>query len=180
MCCSEFCLVVSGRTSSPSIMGAVWDAPPFLVLSPTVSGRRPLPIHDRILIRFFRNMPVFSVFFLLPNVANQRRGIPRTLDLSCWTICFIVESTDLTALTTTNNAPLERATRLLLQTFFPVTSAFVSCFTTCVMLYSCLYCMETKLHFKTSYKFAKERLRYIDSLLFIFIAQLRAIGNYRH
>jgi hypothetical protein len=49
-------------------MGAVWDTPPFLVRSPTVSGRRPLPIHDRILIRFFRNMPVFSVFFLLPNV----------------------------------------------------------------------------------------------------------------
>jgi hypothetical protein len=53
-------------------MGAVWDAPPFLVLSPTVSGRRPLPIHDRILIRFFRNMPVFSVFFLLPNVTPHQ------------------------------------------------------------------------------------------------------------
>jgi hypothetical protein len=71
MCCSEFCLVVSGRTSSLSIMDAVWDDPPFLVRSQIVSGRRPLLIHNRILIRFFRNMPVFSVFFLLPNVKHE-------------------------------------------------------------------------------------------------------------
>jgi hypothetical protein len=70
-------LVVSGWTSSPSIMGAVLDAPPFLVRSPTVSGRRPLPIHDRILIRFFRNMPVFSVFFLLPNFCPDRLRVGR-------------------------------------------------------------------------------------------------------
>jgi hypothetical protein len=60
-------------------MDAVWDDPPFLVRSQIVSGRRPLLIHNRILIRFFRNMPVFSVFFLLPNVNALHFQKPRAV-----------------------------------------------------------------------------------------------------
>jgi hypothetical protein len=51
-------------------MGAVWDAPPFLVRSPTVSGRRPLPISRP------HSYPVFpehaSLFCFL--LASERRA----------------------------------------------------------------------------------------------------------
>ncbi len=67
----------------------------FFILSSSVileplCGRRPFPagdrsrFHDRILIRFSRNMPAFSVFFLLPpNVAMPQEMAARSAAISC-------------------------------------------------------------------------------------------------